>query len=306
MFKQYKFLVEKGISEMIAAKIGDKVLVYGGNNFPNGTPPDGKKKFYKEMYLFDSEFNLVKQRSGMLEANAGIAVEDGDKLWYFLGSKLYLLELYGEDVKESEYMSFDFQPEVKYACKYADKLVFGSKEVYSLDLRDKTINKLADFPATPRNQPVFARYENNLYVFGGATNICHLDAYKYDLESNTWTKLKDIPVSFTGSASEMYDEHRLLITGGFNKEVFDDAVIKLADLDYKRAYFKKERSEFKWNKNYYLFDFRTEKFTKLGEDENSATCGSGLVKRGKYFYLVGGEEKPGFRSEYIFKGEIVE
>ncbi len=304
MFKKYKFLVEKGISEMISAKIGDKVLVYGGNNFPNGTPPEGKKKLYKEMYLFDSEFNIIKQRDGMLEANAGITVEDGERLWYFLNSKIYLLELDDNDIKESEYMSFDSDLEVKYACKYKEKLYFGSKGLYCLDLRDKSIIKLAEFPSTSRNQPVFTRYEKYLYIFGGASNICHLDAYKYDLEENVWTRLEDIPVSFTGSASEMYDEHRLLITGGFNKEVFDDAVKKLANLDYKREYFKKERSEFNWNKNYYLYDFRTEKFAKLEEDFNSATCGSGLIKIGKYFYLIGGEEKPGFRIGYIFRGEI--
>ncbi len=304
MFEKYRLLVEKGISEMICAKIGDKVLVYGGCNFPDGTPPEGKKKFYNDMYVFDRDFNLLSKTVGKMAPSGGVAIEDGEKLWYFMDSTLYLIELEGETIKEGEFFKFDFDLSVNFACKYGDALYFGGDKMYRLALADKSVETLADFPATPRNQPVFARYGESFYVFGGASNICHLDAYKYDLLEDKWTRLNDIPVSFTGSSFEKYDENRLVVMGGFNKEVFDEAVKNLSELDYKRAYFKKAREDFKWNKECFVYDFSTESFTGLGEDKESATCGSGLIKIDDDFYLVGGELKPGFRNEYILKTEL--
>ncbi len=301
MFEKYKFLVEKGISEMIAEKIGDYILVYGGNNFPDGVPPDGKKKIYNKMYLFDQNFNLIKEKSGKIFANGGVAVSDENKIWYFLNSTVYLIELVDDDIVESEFFKLDFELNVNFACKYGDDLVFGSKNMYKLSVVDKTLTKLKQFPSEPRNQPVFAHYGDYLYVFGGASNICHLDAYKFDLKDNVWHRLEDIEVSFTGSASCKYDDNRLLVIGGFNKEVYDKAVINLSNIDYKRDYFKKDREQFKWNKKYYIFDFKTEKFSSFGDDINSATCGSGLVKSGDYFYLIGGELKPAFRNPYIYR-----
>ncbi len=305
MFNKYKLLVEHGISEMICHKIGDYVLVYGGNNFPDGPPPNGKKVIYNTMYLFDKDFNLVLSKTGNIYPNAGISVPDKDRIWYILGSTVYKIELVGQDIKESKFIELDFALNGGFACKYKDDLFFGSKSLYKLSIKEKKITELSEFPGAPRNQSVYCKNNNYLYIFGGASDICHMDAYKYNLETDEWHVLNDIPVSFTGSCSELYDENRLIIMGGFNKEVYDEAVKNLSDIKYKRNYFKKRREDYRWNKNYFIYNFETESFLRLEEDKESATCGAGLIKVGNALYLVGGELQPGVRNPYIYKTRFV-
>ncbi len=304
MFKKYKFLVEKGISEMICSRIGEYILIYGGNNFPDGPPPENGKKIYGKMYLYDQNFNLIFSREGKIRPNAGIVISDENKIWYILDNSIYLMELKGQDIVESEFLKSDFNLFSGFGCKFGNDLIFGQKKLYKLSLKDKKFSRLSDFPAPARNQSVFCRYKHYLYVWGGASNICHMDGYKYDLIGNKWFKLADIPVSFTGSSSVLYDETRLLILGGFNKEVYDEAVQKLVDINYKKEYFSKKREDFLWNKRIFAYNFEQEEFLIAGSDPESALCGSGLIKIEKDFYLVGGELKPGFRNPYILKDSI--
>lgn len=304
MFEKFKFLVEQGISEMICSEIGDYILVYGGNNFPDGPPPEGKKKIYQDMYLFDRSFNLVDKTTGNLLANGGISVGDGDKIWYILENTIYVLELVGDKIRESKFLDLNREIDSNYACKFENSLILGNKKVYHVSLTNKEVKPLSDFPGPARKQSVFHQYKDSLYVFGGASHICHLDAYKYDLAKDRWHELAEIPVSFTGSCRAMYDGDHLLIMGGFNKEVYDQAVKQLGDIDYKRQYFRQKREAFQWNQHYFLYDFTREQFIKLGKDPESATCGSGLVKIDDRFYLVGGEVQPGIRNPYIYQGKV--
>ncbi len=303
MLKKYKFLVENGISEMICSKIGDYILVYGGNNFPDGTPPNGSKKIYNKMYLFDNQFELVLEKEGSIFPNAGITISDGDKIFYILNDTIYLIELNNKNIIEKEYFKLPFSITYGFGCKFENYLFFGHKEFYKLSITNKTLSKLTDFPDKERNQSLFAKYDKYLYIFGGASDICHMDSYKYDLTKNIWYRLADIPVSFTGASSVILKD-KLLILGGFNKKIYDNAVQNLADINFKINYFKKDREEFLWNQNQYIYDFKNETFEIVGFDKEGATCGSGLIQIKDKLYLIGGELKPGFRNEYIFKDDL--
>lgn len=296
MKKEIKKILEKGISAMICKKISDKIFIYGGSNFPDKFPPEGVRKEYDDIYIFDENLNMLNKLKGKIKPCDGIVIDDENILWYILDNMLYKIEIKDNQIIENEYFKLPETFTSGFGAKFGDKLVFGQKNVYEFDIKEKTLKNLPCFPAEKRNQSVYKKYRDKIIVLGGASNICHLDAYEFDYTKKSWNRLNDIPCSLTGASSCEYDENSLLILGGFNKEVFDDAVSKLSDPEYKRKYFSFNREHFNWNRKIYRYNLLNDTFSVLGEDMDFARCGAGLVKFDDKYILINGELKPGLRS----------
>lgn len=305
MFKKYSELPFSRTS-MLCGKLGDFILFYGGSDFPDKLPPEGSRKVYNDIYILDRKFNILHSFEGEIFPDNGICVEDDKRscIWYILGDKIYFMEFDGKSFIEKEYFTLPEKISSGFFKIIEDDIIFGSKNVYKFNILNKSLIKLKEFPGENRNQSLNFADERYIYVFGGASNICYLDAYKYDIYMDKWEKLKDLPTSFLGASFCKLSENEYLVCGGFNKEVYDNAVKNLSDINFKKKYFSLDRKDFKWNKMIYIYDSKNDIFKKIKEDINSANCGAKILKFDNKIYQIQGELKPGLRSNLILEGDI--
>lgn len=295
---------EYGFSSMMCTTISNKIIVYGGSNFKNICPPEGKKILYNDIRLYDKDFNLLSEKKGKIFPEKGIIITNDTKSYYISGvnnTKIYEYTIIDNEVIEKELYDLHFEILGGYGFIYNNCLYFGLEKMYELNLNTLELKEKAEFIGDKREQSVYIFDGRYMYLFGGASNICHLDAFKYDVLENVWIKIKDIEISLTGSSWCKLDEKNYIIMGGFNKEVYDEAVKNLSDINYKREYFKRDRKEFKWNKKILKFNTKTEEFKIIGEDDNSSTCGSTLVNVCNKIFLINGEIKPGIRTGNVYQ-----
>ncbi|WP_068268069.1 hypothetical protein [Caviibacter abscessus] len=297
----------EGVSSFMYGVIDNKVIISGGSNFPCKLPHEGTRKVYDDIYLLDENFNIISHKKSGIFCDRGMSISLKNSIIFIGGAgntKIYQYIIENNEIIINEIYDIGFEIICGFAYLLKDNLYFGNDFVYELNLKTKKLTKKAKFIGIPRQQCVFAGFKEHIYIFGGASNICHMDSYKYSITEDKWYRLDDIPISLTGSAFTKINDNTLLIMGGFNKEVYDNAVKNLENIDFKINYFKTKRKDFKWNDKILKYNFINESFEYIGEDENSATCGSGLIKIGNSVFLIMGEIKPGFRSPEVFKGEL--
>ncbi|MGL4508666.1 MAG: cyclically-permuted mutarotase family protein, partial [Cetobacterium sp.] len=105
--------------------------------------------------------------------------------------------------------------------------------------------------------------------------------------------------------------NEMLVIGGFNKDVWDDANLKLGSLKgkelekYRHNYFTMDPQDFNWNKEMLVYDATNNTWKSIGQVPFMAPCGEGLVKIGDTIYSINGEIKPGVRSERVYQGTII-
>lgn len=300
MFESFKKIVEKGASSHICDKLGDYILVYGGSNFENKYD----RVVYNDYYIFDLEFNLLKHSKGKIFPESGIKITEKDCIWYILKDTIYKIYIKNLELVEEEIFKLDHNFDSGFGCIYEKNLIFGKDKMFKLNIDNKELTNLKSFIGKPRSQSVYSKYKNYIYVLGGASNEAYLDTYRYNIEDNNWEKLNDLEISLLGASSIKIDEENLLIIGGFNKEVYDKAVIDLKDPDYKKIYFEIEKEKFRWNNKILKYNFKDQKFSILEENELSALCGSSIVKILNTYYVVLGEIKPGLRSKFVYKYKL--
>lgn len=78
-------------------------------------------------------------------------------------------------------------------------------------------------------------YKNKIYVFGGYTSKWMNDMYALDLQTNEWNQVIQnghIPNKRSGHSAVLYDEHKMLIYGGFDGDQ-DDYLNDLNSFDFE-------------------------------------------------------------------------
>ena len=297
-----------GLTSLFCESIDDKVILYGGSNFPDGVPPQGMRVTHKDMYIYDTNFNLISKKMGNIAPDRGICLKENNTIYFISGAgntKIYKYYFKNNELQEEEIYDLGFEVVGGYGCIYKGKIYFGKENVYEFDLETLSLNKKSDFIGIPREQSVYFESNGYIYVLSGASNICHLDSYKYDILNDKWEQLENLNMNLTGSSFLKISNEKVLITGGCNKEIFDEAVKKLSYIEFKKEYFNKSREEVKFNKDIYVYDIVNEKLELLskGNIEN-ATCGSTLLKILDDVYLINGEYKPGFRTRNVLKASL--
>ena len=158
-----------------------------------------------------------------------------------------------------------------------------------------------------RTQSVAQVLENHLYVFSGGDMTAYTDGYKYNFETGKWeeaapVKINGREISLLGAGSVKLNEKEMLVIGGFNKEIYDDAVKKLGTLrgqellKFKASYFGADPDEFKWNREVLIYNAHTNSWKSIGELPFNAPCGEGLAITENKIYSVNGEIKPGVEN----------
>ena len=194
----------------------------------------------------------------------------------------------------------------------------NSSGLYEYDLTSKEIKELSPIPAEAvRMQIVGQILNDNIYIFSGVGSIAYTDGYKYDFANDTWTKVSDVilngeKLTVAGGNSIKLNDKEMLIMGGVNKEIFDDAVAKLGTLqgrelaNFRDHYFRMDPYEFKFNANILIYNADTDSFRSIGESPFDPNAGAALVLLNNKVYSINGEIKAGVRTDKMFVGTIFE
>lgn len=324
-----------GVAGMIAGSHNGYIIAGGGANFPHGGPATGGAKVtYADVYVMKAdEKGLTETDHQVLPFPAayGASITSRNGVYYIGGSPddtaakkitLFTCDKQGKlHYQEAGSLPFTFQNGI--AAQKGTTLYLGlgkqdgklSRHFYSYDLTTGKLTQLADFPGDAREQSVAELLGNTLCVFSGGSSTAYTDGYGYDFTTHTWHKLADVAVngqdiSLLGARSVRLDDEEMLVIGGFNKAVYDDAVAHLSTLKgnelaaYKTAYFGKESTDFRWNRQVLIYNARRNVWRSAGEIPFAAPCGEGLVRIGNKLISLNGEIKPGVRSNRIYEGFI--
>ena len=114
-----------------------------------------------------------------------------------------------------------------------------------------------------------------------------------------------------GANSIKISENRMLVIGGFDYDLWNEANDKLSNLkdeklkDYKANYFGAEPQSYKWNRKILIFDATKNSWKSIGEVPFDAPCGAALLLMNNNIYSINGEIKPGVRTERMYKAYII-
>lgn len=168
-----------------------------------------------------------------------------------------------------------------------------------------------NFPGPRRTQPVSALFEREgeytFYLWGGfagATDgdpvTLSVDGLKYETATGRWTPVagpKDsegVDVCLGGGTAAVMDGNKVVATGGVDKDIFYNALIKLPE-----CYFEHEPEWFNFNRNILVYDPATDTWSVAAHTSETARAGAVLVGEGRIFANICGELMPGVRSPQV-------
>lgn len=326
--------VNKGTAGMLSGVSNGYIVVGGGANFPEDGPAlGGAKKSYPDIYVLKPENGqLVEVNHTTLdhEIAYGASITTDDGIYYVGGStaegqgnKVLLVK--ADDAGE---ITVDVVGELPFtfsdgfAALKDDVLYVGAgkmdgeatNRVFSVDLNTKETTELEAVPnEATRTQCVSQLLGDDIYVFSGGDQVAYTDGYRYSIEENSWEQVSDVQIgeekiSLLGAGSVKLNDHSMLVIGGFNKGVYDNAVAQMAELkdealsQFKLNYFGADPSELLWNRNVLIYDTDANTWTSIGEVPFDAPCGEALILDGDRIYSINGEIKPGTRTKHMYSG----
>lgn len=326
-----------GTAGILAGKSNGYIIVGGGANFPEEpASKGGTKVLYPDIYVLKAEDGRLKQVNHTTldyEIGYGNSITTDEGIYYVGGSpnekeadNVTLIKADDKGEITTEHIGdLPFTLADGISVKH-DKFIYtglgkqngeASNKFYKFDTETGKTEELVAIPGeATRNQAVAQVLGDNIYVFSGGDKVAYTDGYKYDIKNNSWSKISDVKIgdeeiSLLGANSVKLDEDRMLVIGGFNKKIYDNAVDKLGSLkdkeldDFKQAYFGADPAEFNWNRKVLIYDSKTNEWTSTGEIPFNAPCGEGLILEGDNIYSINGEVKPGTRTERIYSGTLI-
>ena len=325
-----------GAAGMLSGSYKNYVIVGGGANFPYETVLNGGiKQHYSDIYVLKKEKNkltMVQHTNLDYEIGYGSSITTDEGVYYIGGSPekehaddITLLTVdKNKKLKVKKIGDLPFTISDGIAVKKGGKLYIGlgkqngsdSNKLYEYDIKTSKTKELAPIPGEgARNQSVAQLLNGNLYVFSGGGSVAYTDGYKYNIEKNTWAKVASVTVgekeiSLLGANSVKLNNDEMMVIGGFNKEIYDNAVKNLNTLQgeellaFRTQYFNADPYEFNWNKDIMIYNAKKDTWRSVGKVPFDAPCGQGLVLMGKDIYSINGEIKPGVRTNSMYSGTI--
>lgn len=224
----------------------------------------------------------------------------------------------------------DYDAQAFYCLQNRDGTVRGLGQrmlVFDTEHPEKGWNQKSSLPGTPRCLVGGPVIDGKIYTVGGITMLASgayanvVDNWRYDPSSDTWERLRDHPISATGSSSSTitYADRYLLLPAGYQY-----GVVLRPDGSEQPAYGTPESITRTWTSHpgfetthyfnhCYVYDTRTDTFgtaTSLPFDDVASIT----VVRGDTAYLFPGEtggfywngEYFGHHPEFVLKGRLKE
>lgn len=336
---QKGFKENVGTAGLLYGVIGDYLVVGGGANFPGEHLKNGGGKVtHKDLYLLkeiDGKMEAVDQVQLDTPIGYGASTTVGDAIYYLggnpnpmLNSEVLKVTVVDGKIKTTVVGNLPVTFESGIAHEYNGKIYFtgkigklgektaNSNRFFAYDIASRTTEELEAYPGAERSQVVGQILDGKFYVFSGGSSVSYVDGYAYDLKAKTWSKAADVVIDNTkigllGSNSIKLTDSKMLVIGGFNYQLWNDANFFLSNLKdeelakYKKGYFGEEPFRYNWNTKALVFDAKENKWTALGEVPFDAPCGEALVVYNGKVLSINGEIKPGVRTNRIYAGTLI-
>ena len=326
-----------GTAGLLYGSLANKYIVVGGGaNFPEESVLNGgDKKTYSDVYMLEDKngvLEVIEHINLENEIGYGASVTTEDGIYYIGGSSnpeadddILFITLKDNKLNVEKIGDLPFTLQNGVAVYKDNKLYIitgkqggkGSNKVYEYDLASKESKELAPVPnEESRTQAVAQLLNGNIYVFSGGDSIAYTDGYKYNFDNDTWEQVSDVElnnegISLLGAVSVKLNETEMLVIGGFNKAIYDNAVYNLGTLQgtalagFRQGYFGADPYEFNWNSNILIYNSESDTWKTIGEVPFDAPCGEGLILIGNKIYSINGEIKPGIRTDKMYVGTII-
>ena len=317
-----------GTAGLVKGVLGSYLIFGGGANFEDGIlPVDGGVKInHKDVYLYkevNGNLSLVDQIQYDYPLAYGPSAVVDNKLYYIATKEENLSEILVFTVVDDKLVvnvfgTLPFTVENTIAEVDNNVLYFGigsingknTNELYSYNLSSKNFDVIGEFPGKLRSQTISCIYNNELYIYGGGADVTFNDGYKFNLTTKTWEKLADVvidneEISLLGADWAPLNKDEMLVIGGFDKDVWKEAVFNLSTLigeekdKYRNDYFRRPVKDFNWNKKELVYNLKENTWYKLDEIPFEAPCGHALLATKDYIYSIMGEIKPAERLPFI-------
>ncbi len=325
-----------GTAGILHGKIDDYIIVGGGANFPEKSVLDGGiKKTYPDIYLLKKDssgkLEVVDHQQLPFEIGYGSSVTTDKGVYYIGGSTDEAhagdITLFTQKDGKIEYknigkLPFTISDGIAVANNNLLYVGFGkqdgnpSNRFVSYNLENNLVEDLSTIDdGSVRNQAVAQVLNNKIYLFSGGGDTIFTDGYAYNIAENKWEKAAPVSIdgkdiSVYGASSIKFNDDEMLVIGGFDKTIYDNAVKNLGTLkdealqDFRRIYFKMDPYEYNWNKEILIYNSKTDSWRSIGKVPFDAPCGAGLVKFDNTIVLMNGEIKPGVRTNSIYVGYL--
>lgn len=311
---------EHGVSAPFFGRIGTRLIIAGGANFPCDDPlaPDAEKKLYRGIYAAETgtdDADIRWHRIGSLPdamAYGASAMTEHGPVFIGTDRSCRLLEADGT-LRDLPAMPVAVDNAAAAAIGNTVYVCGGnvdgkpSSALYAIDLDDSTPTwkELRSMPGNPRVQPVMAATSGSLYVWGGfAGKHAGKDAtiettgLRYDPANGKWTP-QPAPVDAEGNAVTLaggvavaLTDGRIAALGGVNKDVFLAALRNQAP-----DYLEHPIDWYRFNQSVMLFDPATETWTIADTTPDTARAGAAAIAGPDGdVYIYGGELKPRIRT----------
>lgn len=330
-----------GVAGLLQGTIGEYIVVGGGANFPEALEKGGKKITHKDIYLLkDVNGKLETLEQVQLDYPIGyglsVSVKEENAIYYLGGSPekehardILKVTLDNGKLKIEVVGRLPLSVENGVAQYRNGKIYYGvgkvenaegknvnSNRFFVYDIKANKVEELATFPGAARQQTVGQILNDKFYVFSGGSNVSYVDGYAYDFKTNTWEKAADVVIDgketlLLGANSLKISEDKMIVLGGFNYKLWNDANYYLSNLkdealqEYRKEYFGAEPSWYGWNRKILIYNAKTNSWATIGEVPFDASCGAALLQVNNNIYSINGEIKPGVRTERMFKGTVI-
>lgn len=312
-----------GVSNMLCGMLEDKIILGGGANFPIHPLDGGSRTEHNYLYLIkaiDNTFKIID--STMLEKPVadGKAVVFNNIMFYVGGNRILKINVINNKLHISEYFELPFEIKNCIAHQFEGTIYYGlgsidgkvTNRMFSFNIYTKENIELTPFPATERTQPISEIFYDDIVVFSGGNSIAYTDGYKFNVRKKMWHTVSDVEIndkkiSLLGAATTKINSEEMLVIGGFDAEIWKNAVHKLSTLEgedkqkFREFYFKQDYSYYNWNKEMLIYNYIKDEWKSIGEISFKAPCSHALINNGLNIYSIMGEIRPGERTPDIHR-----
>lgn len=314
----------QGVSAPFTGTINGEAVIAGGCNFPDTPAAEGGTKvFYGNIYrLTEKGWNEEPLKIRPSAYGVSVQVPEGivciggqtaDSLNPVL-SDVFLLSSENGKINSIELPSLPVSIHSA-AGGFDGKYIYIAGGEHNAAYRlpypeGKNWEELPSIPGRPRIQPAGvvqnAAVGNHFYLFGGFaprtaadTAYVHTDGVYFDARKNCWKNTSPIVADGTqravvGASALSSGVAHVVIAGGVNRQVFLDA------LNRPQADYLTHPAEwYRFNDELLIYQTITDAWATESKHEGLARAGGAFIDCGDKWLMIGGETKPGIRSDRV-------
>lgn len=311
---------EKGVSAPYCGTVDGIIITAGGANFPEKPVSEGgQKRFYRDLFTVTRD-GIWEKVGELPEPSAyGCTFSMEDEIILAGGcnsdgptNKVLSIRHNGRKIRIRRHADLPASVEQAGAASYGNEMYIvggivdgkASTDIYKAVYRGNRTSwsKVATLPKA-MVQPVACLIDNTLYAWGGfnpETGEVVSAGYALNTTTGEWRETAGVPEggTFTGSSLASEDS-RVVVIGGVDKAIFTRG-LKATGKD-KEEYLTMEPAGYNFNRNIWIFDTESETWVAIGESEETALAGAGIIMIDGSIYIIGGEVKPGVRTPESWK-----